>query len=39
MTENWRIAIDQINYTIGDLEDNWAKIIWCAGRVKDPDIN
>jgi len=31
MTENWRIAIDQINHTVGDLKGNWTKIIWCAG--------
>jgi len=35
MHENWRIAIAQINCTVGDLKGNCAKIIEYAGRAKD----
>jgi NAD+ synthase (glutamine-hydrolysing) len=34
MAENWRIAIAQINCTVGDLKGNSAKIVEFAGRAK-----
>jgi NAD+ synthase (glutamine-hydrolysing) len=35
MVENWRIAIAQINCTVGDLNGNSAKIVEFAGKAKD----
>jgi NAD+ synthase (glutamine-hydrolysing) len=35
MDENWRIAIAQINCTVGDLKGNCSKIIEYAGRARD----
>jgi len=35
MAESWRIAIAQINCTVGDLKGNSAKIVEFTGRAKD----
>jgi len=39
MAENWRIAIAQINCTVGDLKGNSAKIVEFAGRAKDSGVD
>jgi predicted amidohydrolase len=39
MIENWRIAIYQMNYTVGDLKGNRTKIIRNTGRAKDKGID
>jgi NAD+ synthase (glutamine-hydrolysing) len=39
MAENWRVAIAQINCTVGDLKGNCAKIIEYAKKAKDSGVD